>query len=167
MPLQKPTISIFTHILDDNLDFTLILKDLFKQHPDIEYKIFNKIDEFLKAIQEEKNISIIDYNLKDKYNGIDLMKIVLEKNPNSYVIMMSSQDSLEVVVDFYEAGGFRYLNKNNRDFTKKLIGSIRDAKTRIQNNLDYYFAVVERFNDTKQTLKDAKSTFTGNSLLNN
>jgi DNA-binding NtrC family response regulator len=167
MSLHKPTINILTHVLDDDHDFKIIVSRILEKHPDIEYKLYSEIGEFLESIKETKNISIIDYNLKADMNGLELMKIILGKNPLSYVIMMSNQTDIEVVTDFYDLDGFRYINKMCPEFKDKLVHSIHKAKMKIQQHLDYHFEVIERFNKTEEILKDARNKYLINSLGDN
>lgn len=158
MEIRKPVINILTHILDDDEDFCLIIDSILKNYSEIEYKMYSTLNEFIIAVKEDKNISVIDYNLKEKINGLELSKIILEKNPSSYVIMMSSQSDINVVTEFYDNSGFRYVNKISSNFSEKLIKAIQDAKSSIQRQLDYYFNVIEKFNNTQETFNNVRNT---------
>lgn len=167
MELRKPTINILTHLLDDDHDFITLVEKVLDKHPEIEYKVYSDVNVFISSIKEDKNISIIDYDLKSDINGLQLSKIILEKNPLSYVIMLSSQSDIEVVTEFYENDGFRYINKSSPNSLSKLVETIHKAKAAIQRHLDFHFNVIERFNKTQETINNARQYITCNTLGNN
>lgn len=156
--LQKPTINILTHLLDDDEDFLILLDKMLVGNIDIEYKIHSTAKSLLEAINEDKAICVIDYDLKDAINGLELMAKILKLNPLSYVIMMSSQQSIEIVTEFYNNDGFRYIDKSAANFSKRLIDSINKAKAKVQMYLDFNFELIRTFNNTQETIKDARLT---------
>lgn len=165
MPINKPIINVLVQILDDNLDYNKLLNIKFKQLNEFEYRIYSDVDKFISEIGEDHNICVTDYHLKNKYNGIDILSMILEKNSRSCVIMVSSQTDLNIVVEFYDRGGCKYIDKSDPNYFDKMIKVIREAKQKMHDYLDYHFEIIENFNKTQEIFNDARNTL--NRLGNN
>jgi response regulator of citrate/malate metabolism len=62
--------------------------------------------------------------LNEKLTGLDVMKIVLAKNTECFVIIISGQQDPDVVADFLNGGAWKYVNKNNPKFLNIMVDFI-------------------------------------------
>lgn len=162
MQLLKPTIEVITCVLDDDEDYLILLDKILKENAEHPYMLYSDIDTFMGALGTDKKICIIDQNLKARRNGIELMMEIKEKNPYSYIIMVSSQADIDIVTEFYDNDGFRYIPKHCPHFSKRLITAIERAKAAIQRHLDFHFEMIQKFNKTKETIDNARNTLSNN-----
>ena len=79
-------------------------------------------EECLKKLRLKPCIVVLDYHLNgtkpDAMNGIDVLKEIKKTDPELIVIMLSSQDRLEIAVDTMKYGAFDYVTKNESAFTR-------------------------------------------------
>jgi two-component system, NarL family, nitrate/nitrite response regulator NarL len=69
-------------------------------------------DEAVRKIGEAHfDIAFIDYNLREKYNGLDLLKEIRRTNLDTRVIMLSSVREREIILACIDAGASGYITK--------------------------------------------------------
>lgn len=119
---------------DDKIFLTSLshqLKTLVK--PESPIKTFSTGEEFLKQFRNEPSVIILDYYLNSSYNdamnGLEVLKRIISLNPEAKVIILSSQDKMEVAVDTIKHGAYDYIVKNENVFlrTKLSIINAMDA----------------------------------------
>ena len=93
---------------------TLIRQSLSK-NPDFEIQHFESAEECLNNLHLNPDIVTIDYHLPGM-NGVGLMRRIKDYNASIMCILVSGQDSLEVVVDSYKSGAQDYIIKNDNLF---------------------------------------------------
>jgi len=120
----KKQINIF--LVEDNQVFTLALK------ADIEAAFANKpiaIQSFEtgeacmeKFKKDRPEVVILDYNLNSKYpkamDGIKILDWVKRENPETHVIMLTSEDSIDIVLRSLKHGASDYVVKSETKFKK-------------------------------------------------
>ncbi|HRB41078.1 MAG TPA: sigma 54-interacting transcriptional regulator, partial [Bacteroidia bacterium] len=99
---------------DDAMVATLIRQSLSK-NPDFEIQHFESAEECLNNLHLNPDIVTIDYHLPGM-NGVGLMRRIKDYNASIMCILVSGQDSLEVVVDSYKSGAQDYIIKNDNLF---------------------------------------------------
>ncbi|MCC7513078.1 MAG: sigma-54-dependent Fis family transcriptional regulator [Bacteroidia bacterium] len=99
---------------DDAMVATLIRQSLSK-NPDFEIQHFESAEECLNNLHLNPDIITIDYHLPGM-NGVGLMRRIKDYNASIMCILVSGQDSLEVVVDSYKSGAQDYIIKNDNLF---------------------------------------------------
>ena len=123
MSVKNPN-TIF--IVDDNKIFTMALKadieKAFKEMP-IHIESFETGEKCMEKFKEEKpQVVILDYNLDSKYpnaaNGIKVLDWIKKENPETEVIMLTSDDSLEVALKSFHHGAVDYVVKTETQFRK-------------------------------------------------
>ncbi len=117
-------INIF--IVDDNNVFALALKaDIENAFSTIPLKInlFETGEKCLEKFKEEKpDVVIIDYNLSKKYkdaaDGIEVLEWIKKENPDTNVIMLTSDDNLDIALKSFHYGAIDYVVKTETQFRK-------------------------------------------------
>ena len=64
----------------------------------------------LKKIDKDTNIVILDYNLKGE-NGNEVLKAIKKINPQTEVIMLTSNENIGVAIDSFRKGATDYVLK--------------------------------------------------------
>lgn len=127
---------IIIYFVDDD-DFHLkVLKGQFENTSDYELYTFRNGEDFLANLIKKKpkknvyQIVILDYYLKnteegDTKNGIEILKIIKEINPDIEVIMLSAIEDVDIVTTAMHYGAITFVKKNENSFT------------RVQNNINW------------------------------
>ncbi len=117
--------TIISCVLEDDEDMIQLIDDLFKESGIKDYFLYSSSNDLLKRLEECVDcihLLVIDYYLKEQYTGIDIMKIVREKYPYCYVIVVSGQVNTNVVVDFLNSRADKYIIKDNQGgYLKQLV----------------------------------------------
>jgi two-component system response regulator YesN len=145
-------LNILTYVLEDDEDIIYLLDHLFKLNGFVDYLFFKDSAEFVKSLDDRVHICVIDYRLPGPLNGIDVMKVVLSRNPWCKVIMISGQDDPKVIADFVNNDGFRYVYKGLTDYTDHLVDFMQQAITIVKRQLDMH----EEFKSIYDELKTKK-----------
>ncbi|HMH32608.1 MAG TPA: response regulator [Puia sp.] len=104
-------------IVEDNLMYQqLIAKELESLSGDIYF--FTKGEQCLKALHQNPAIVILDYNLEGVINGLDTLQAIRECNNSIYIILFSSQKSINSSKNHSRYGSFVYLEKKKHSFSK-------------------------------------------------
>ncbi|MCW3070400.1 MAG: response regulator receiver protein [Bacteroidetes bacterium] len=114
---------------DDKMFITSLshqLKGIFK--PERSIQAFYTGEEFLKHLKHEPCVIILDYYLnssyKDAMNGLEVLKKIMKASPETKVIILSSQDKMEVAVDTIKHGAYDYIVKNDNVFLRTRLSII-------------------------------------------
>ncbi len=100
-------------IEDDMMVATLIKQALSKHDHDLTH--FTTAEECIQNLHLNPDIVTVDYNLPGM-NGIELMRRIKTYNASILVVLVSGQDTLEVVVESYKNGASEYIIKNDNLF---------------------------------------------------
>ena len=134
---------ILIFLIDDD---ELYLKSLaidFANNAEYNVKTFITGEQCIDNLTQKPNIIILDYYLnsvdKKAKNGIDTLDIIKLKYPHIPVIMLSSQDNIDVAVDCMKHKAFDYVVKSETAFLRlqKAISSILDHQ-KIEKTLNWY-----------------------------
>lgn len=130
-------------LVDDDAVFLKMLKIDFEINTDYEIETFPTGELCLKNINQKPNLIILDYHLdgieKNVMNGIETLIKIKEKNSSIPVVMLSSQDKIEVAVDCMRHKAVDYVVKSETAFFRlqKTIADIF-SNQKIQKELDWY-----------------------------
>jgi two-component system OmpR family response regulator len=115
---MKEVKSIF--IVDDDQMQRDMLSDYLGKYKKISIRVFETGQDCLKNISPETDIVFLDYNFdskeKNPMNGIDILKEIKKKSPETEVIMLSGQDKIEIAVNTMKFGAFDYIVKSESAF---------------------------------------------------
>jgi DNA-binding NarL/FixJ family response regulator len=98
-------------IVEDDKNYRIKLKQQFKKNSD--FKVFsfsNSRSFFANKIFQNVDILYLDLNLPD-IGGLDLISIVLEKNPNCKIIILSILQGDDVIFKALQRGAVGYILK--------------------------------------------------------
>ena len=121
---KKEPISIY--IVEDNKIFTLALKadieTAFSNTP-IKIQSFETGEDCMTKFKVEKpQIVILDYNLNSKYptaaDGIKVLDWIKHENPDTHVIILTGNDSLDIALKSLKHGASDYVVKTETQFRK-------------------------------------------------
>ncbi|MDB2656677.1 response regulator [Crocinitomicaceae bacterium] len=102
------------YILDDDLYYGRCLKKQLESTVD-EVKHFKTERNFRKALQSPPNIIILDYNLEQS-TGLDVIDEIQELGLSSELLLVSSQDNVNVVLNAHKKGVLGYFEKSTATF---------------------------------------------------
>jgi len=130
-------------LVDDDAVFLKSLEIDFLNKGDFEIKTFSTGEKCVKHLDENPAIIVLDYHLngidQNAMNGIDTLDIIKQKNPDIEVIMLSSQDKIEVAIDCMHHKANDYIVKSETAFIRlqKTITSIFESK-KMRKQLNWY-----------------------------
>jgi len=132
-------------IVDDDVIFLKLLKVDFLQYPEYETTSFSTGELCLEKINEMPDVIILDYYLNGldaiAMNGIEILDKIKAYNQDIPVIMLSSQDKIEVAIECMHHRAFDYVVKSETAFMRiqRIINSITRFK-KMDNILNWYKA---------------------------
>jgi len=115
---KKP--SIF--LIDDEPIQNEMLKDFLLENFDFDIRMYDNGEEAIKNLNLSPEIAVLDFHLnahlQNAKNGIEVLKLLKEKSPETYIIMLSGQDKIEVAVDSMKYGAYDYVIKGETAFSR-------------------------------------------------
>lgn len=140
--MQKaPLIKLF--LVDDDALFLKSLEIAFLQIEGFLLETFATGELCLASLYKNPDVIILDYHLDglvhDAINGIETLDKIKEAKPLIPVILLSSQDKIDVAVRCMHHGAFDYVVKSETSFLRlqKVIESIFNLK-KVQIELKWY-----------------------------
>ncbi len=97
-------------IIDDNLKLCKSLARSFAKRDIKSYYATNSLDALPLFIEKGPGVVLLDIMLGPE-NGIDILKKLLEINPNAQVIMITAYAKIESAVEAIKIGAFDYIEK--------------------------------------------------------
>lgn len=89
---------------------------------DLDTKCFSSGEDCIHELLETPEIIILDFNLNSQenksFNGLKVLQEVKRIAPNTYVIMLSANDSLDIAVESIKEGCYDYITKNETAFVR-------------------------------------------------
>ncbi len=130
-------------LVDDDAVFLKSLEIEFLQHADFIIETFATGELCMESISNNPDIVILDYHLNgidlDAMNGIDTLDKIKAFNSNIPVVMLSSQDQINVAVNCMHHKAFDYVVKSETAFMRlqKIITDILHYQ-KIEKELNWY-----------------------------
>lgn len=132
-----------TFIVDDDPMQVQMLKDHLAEKLSLNITTFSTGEDCLNNLDKEPVVVVLDYYLdsveKNASNGIEILKKIKARNPNTEVIMLSGQEKIEVAVESMSNGAFDYVVKNESAFVNtenKIRNVFKNIK--LQENANMY-----------------------------
>jgi len=113
---HKPAEVVSIFIVDDDISYLYPL--VFYLQKNTHYKIhcFTSGEECIENIKLKPNLVILDYNLNPQpphsMNGPDVLRRLRNISPKTKVVMLSSRDTQQAVVDTMKLGAYSYILKD-------------------------------------------------------
>ena len=137
------TTKIKLFLVDDDALFLKSLEIDFTQHADIDIETFARGELCIENLKLNPDIIILDYYLdgvdRDAINGIDTLDQIKAFNPEIPVIMLSSQDKIDVAINCMHHKATDYVVKSETAFMrlKKIISTIMETR-KLEKQLNWY-----------------------------
>lgn len=134
---------VLLFLVDDDSLFLKSLEIEFKLHADFEIDTFSSGEQCLKTISQKPDVIILDYHLdginEDAMNGIETLDKIKEFDSDIPVIILSSQDKIEVAVSCMHHKATDYVVKSETAFVRlqKIITEIFHYK-KMEKELKWY-----------------------------
>lgn len=132
-------------LVDDDAVFLKSLEIEFLQHSNFAIQTFATGELCLEKIVENPDVIILDYHLdginKNAMNGMETLDKIKELNIDIPVIMLSSQDKIEVAVNCMHHKAYDYIVKSETAFIriqKTITAAFHNKK--IEKELQWYMS---------------------------
>ncbi|MFA5329791.1 MAG: response regulator [Prolixibacteraceae bacterium] len=130
-------------LVDDDALFLKSLEIDFQQHADFEIETFATGELCLENLSGNPDVIILDYLLdgidKNAMNGIETLDKIRAFNPEIPVVMLSSQDKIDVAISCMHHKAVDYVVKSETAFLRlqKIITSVLKFN-KIEKELSWY-----------------------------
>ena len=138
---NKNKIKLF--LVDDDSVFLKLLEIEFLEHGDFDIETYATGEMCMENISHGPDVIILDYYLDgidpDAMNGIDTLDKIKAFNPDIPVVMLSSQDRIDVAINCMHHKATDYVVKSETAFMRlqKIIDSIF-ALRKMEKQLNWY-----------------------------
>lgn len=138
---MKTSKKIKLFLVDDDPLYLKTMAIEFIQHGDFDLETFATGEDCIAHLNSKPDIIVLDYHLdgidSTAMNGLDTLDKILAINPEVSVVMLSSQDKIEVAVNCMHHRAYDYVVKSETAFL------------RIQKNIN----MILKTNKTEKELK--------------
>ena len=130
-------------LVDDDAVYLKLLEIEFLQHGDFDIETYPTGELCLENLSHNPDVIILDYYLDgvdvNAMNGMETLDKIKASNPNIPVIMLSSQDKIDIAISCMHHGAFDYVVKSETAFVRlqKIITAIFEFK-KIEKQLNWY-----------------------------
>ena len=130
-------------LVDDDALFLKLLEIEFLQRADFAIETFATGELCMESLYHDPDVIILDYFLdgieKNAMNGIETLDKIKSFNPDIPVIILSSQDSIDVAISCMHHRAFDYVVKSETAFIRlqKIITTIFRYK-KMEKELNWY-----------------------------
>lgn len=130
-------------LVDDDAVFLKLLQIEFLQNADFNIQTFPTGELCIKNLSQKPDVIILDYHLdgidKSAMNGLVTLDLIKEYDLDIPVIILSSQDKIDVAINCMHHKAFDYVVKSETAFLRiqKVISSIFRFK-KMEKQLNWY-----------------------------
>lgn len=130
-------------LVDDDALFLKLLEIDFLEHGDFVIETFATGELCLANLLQEPDIIVLDYYLNgidpNAMNGVDTLDKLKQIDPDLPVIILSSQDSIEVAINCMHHQAYDYVVKSETAFMRllKIISTIVKQR-KMEKQLNWY-----------------------------
>jgi two-component system, OmpR family, response regulator len=130
-------------LVDDDAVFLKLLEIEFLENGDFDIETFATGELCMENIADQPDVIVLDYYLdgvdRDAINGIDTLDQIKAFNPEIPVVMLSSQDKIDVAINCMHHKAFDYVVKSETAFLrlKKIITTILETN-KLEKQLSWY-----------------------------
>ncbi|WP_300570799.1 response regulator [Flavobacterium sp.] len=132
-------------LVDDDAVFLKSLEIEFLHHGDFVIETFATGELCIEKLSNKPDIIILDYHLdgidKKAINGIETLDVIKTFNAETPVIMLSSQDKIEVAISCMHHKAFDYVVKSETAFVRlqKIIDTVFHYQ-KMEKELNWYMS---------------------------
>ena len=129
-------------LIDDDSDYCNNFKTLTSDYFNLEYALDGKTG--LETMQRfSPDIIFLDYWLKKRETGLDVLRRIRDIDPQIPVIMVSEKPSVEVAVEAMKLGAYHYCSKYGN--VKELLFIVRRELDRLKERLSWEKKLAEKY----------------------
>lgn len=130
-------------LVDDDVVFLKLLEIEFQQFAEYEVETYSTGELCLERLSNKPDVIILDYKLdgveKTAMNGIETLDRIKASNPDIPVVMLSSQDKIEVAVNCMHHQALDYVVKSETAFLRlQKIITVLSKLTKMEKELNWY-----------------------------
>jgi two-component system OmpR family response regulator len=139
--ITEPRMDVF--LVDDDAVFLKSLAIEFLQHPEFSIGTFATGELCISNLSDKPDMIVLDYHLngvvKNAINGMTTLDKIKSVFPEIPVVILSSQDSIDVAVNCMHHGAFDYVVKSETAFVRlrKIAATITKYK-KLEKELNWY-----------------------------
>src|SRR3989337_3241414 len=139
--MKTEKINIF--LVDDDALFLKSLEIEFLQHADFAIETFATGELCMENLSHNPDVILLDYHLdgmdKNAMNGVEVLDKIKTLNPDIPVVMLSSQDKIDVAINCMHHRAFDYVVQSETAFIRlqKIITRIFSYK-KMEKTLNWY-----------------------------
>lgn len=115
-------------IVDDDLFFSSLIAKKLNNIGYDKIEVFNTGVECILNLKMKPSIVLLDYQM-EKMNGMDILNEIKRIDPSIHVIMVSSQEKVNIALKLIENDAYSYIQKRSND-----INQIDEIINRIENS---------------------------------
>jgi len=139
--MKNKKIKLF--LVDDDVVFLKLLEIEFLELEEYLVETFSTGEICLEHLSENPDVIILDYQLdgveKTAMNGIETLDKIKAYNPEIPVVMLSSQDKIEVAVDCMHHRALDYVIKSETAFLRlQKIITVLSKHQKMEKELNWY-----------------------------
>ncbi len=112
----------YIFLVDDEPIQNEMLKDYLSERFLYDVKIYDNGEAALQQMSLNPEIVVLDYHLnaqdRSAKNGVEVLKQIKDKYPDTQVIILSGQDKIDVAVDSIKYGAYDYVIKGETAFSR-------------------------------------------------
>ncbi len=142
-PVVRNTEPIKLFLVDDDALFLKSLEIEFLQNADFTIETYATGELCMACLSHNPDVIILDYHLdgidKNAMNGVETLDKIKAYNPDIPVVMLSSQDKIEVAINCMHHRAFDYVVKSETAFVRlqQIITTIFKYK-KMEKELNWY-----------------------------
>ncbi len=100
-------------VVDDDPFYGEVTQQQLQTLENVEVTLFQTADEFSNAKGGNPDVVVLDYDMPVR-NGLELLEEVKKVNADTFVVILSGQMELNIVVDAYNKGADKYIIKDEK-----------------------------------------------------
>ncbi len=104
-------------IVEDDEVFTKLLAYKLRLNPSFDVQTFTSGKTLIAALDSKPSVITLDHFLPDM-TGLELLKIIKTRLPETQVILLSGQEDIAVAVDYMQSGAYDYITKDSASLDK-------------------------------------------------
>ncbi len=131
---------------DDILYLNLINKELEKMGYQ-KVKSFATGKEAMQGLDKKPDIALLDYFLEKDFTGMDILKKLRNRFPDTQVIFLTASDDVNIAVDTMRNGAYDYIVKGDTAFIRirhllKKISEENERKSKSRSIIRFQIIVI-------------------------
>jgi two-component system, OmpR family, response regulator len=112
----------YIFLVDDEPMQQEMLQSYLSERFGYKFRTFGNGEDAIRELHLQPEVVVLDYHLnsntQDAKNGIEILKDLRKLSPETQVIMLTGQDSMEIAVDIMKYGAFDYVIKSETAFSR-------------------------------------------------